>query len=136
MQKSKPNFKNALIRLIDLTADDGGDLIVTAVPLSQEARASFEEFRKEVHAGSAVLDGREAEWWAKTPAHVLRLAGTLAYLDWARRTAGQPIVIAEPHRIEKTFLDGAVRLVRDYFWPHARSALRLIGLSERSAWDN
>src|SRR5262249_23085204 len=124
-------FKNALIRLIDLMADDGGDLIVTAVPLSQEARKSFEEFRKEVHAGSAALDGREAEWWAKTPAHVLRPAGTLAYLDWARRTAGQPIVIAEPHRIEKQFLDGAVRLVRDYFWPHARSSLRLIGLSER-----
>jgi len=124
-------FKNALTRLIELTADDGSDLIVTAVPLSQEARKSFEAFRKEVHAGSAALDGREAEWWAKTPAHVLRLAGTLAYLDWARRTAGQPIVIAEPHRIEKTFLDGAVRLVRDYFWPHARSSLRLIGLSER-----
>jgi hypothetical protein len=124
-------FKNALIRLIDLTADDGGDLIVTVVPLSAEARATFEDFRKEVDAGSAALDGREAEWWAKGPAHVLRLAGTLAYLDWARRTAGQPIVVAEPHKIEKTFLDGAVRLVRDYFWPHARSSLRLIGLSER-----
>jgi hypothetical protein len=124
-------FKNALIRLIDLTADDGGDLIVTVVPLSAEARVSFEDFRKEVDAGSAALDGREAEWWAKAPAHVLRLAGTLAYLDWARRTAGQPIVVAEPHKIEKTFLDGAVRLVRDYFWPHARSSLHLIGLSER-----
>jgi hypothetical protein len=129
----EPEFKNALIRLIDLTANDGSDLIVTAVPLSQEARESFEEFRKEVEAGHAALDGRESEWWSKAPAHVLRLAGTLAYLDWARRTAGQPIVVAEPHKIEKQFLDGAVRLVRDYFWPHARSALRQIGLSEHHA---
>jgi hypothetical protein len=52
-------------------------------------------------------------------------------LAGARRTPGQPIVVAEPHKIEKTFLDGAVRLVRDYFWPHARASLRLIGLSER-----
>jgi len=126
-------FKIALVRLIDLTADDAGDLIVTVVPLSAEARASFEEFRKEVDAGSAALDGREAEWWAKAPAHALRLAGTLAYLAWARRTPGQPIVVAEPHKIEKQFLDAAVRLVRDYFWPHARSSLRLIGLSERHA---
>jgi hypothetical protein len=126
-------FKNALIRLVDLTANDGGHLIITKVPLSSQARARFEDFRKEVDAGSAALDGREAEWWAKAPAHVLRLAGTLAYLDWARRTVGQRMLVDEPHKIERTFLDGAVRLVRDYFWPHARSALRLIGLSERHA---
>jgi hypothetical protein len=126
-------FKNALIRLIDLTADDGGDLIVTAVPLSAEARASFEEFRKEVDFESGALDGREAEWWTKAPTHVLRLAGTLAYLDWARRTAGQPIVVGEPHKIERLHLNAAVRLVRDYFWPHARAALRLIGLSQDHA---
>ncbi len=100
------------------------------MPLSPEARASFEDFRKDVDTESAALDGREAEWWAKAPTHVLRLAGTLAYLDWARRTAGQPIVVAEPHKIEKSFLDGGVRLVRDYFWLHARAALRLIGLSQ------
>ena len=33
--------------------------------------------------------------------------------------------------VEKTFLDAAVRLVRDYFWPHARAALRQVGLSEQ-----
>ena len=118
------------MRLINLTADDD-DLIVTPVPLSSQARASFEQFRKEVDTGHAALDGREGEWWAKAPAHVLRLAGTLAYLDWARRTAGQAIVVDEPNRIEKTFLDAAVRLVRDYFWPHARAALRQVGLSEQ-----
>ena len=36
----------------------------------------------------------------RRPAHVLRLAGTLAYIDWARRTAGQPFLLrrAEPDR--------------------------------------
>ena len=117
------------MRLIDLTANDEGELIATAVPLSSQARESFEQFRKDIDAGYVVLDGRESEWWAKGPTHVLR-GWTLAYLDWARRTAGQPVVVAEPNRIEKPFLDAAVHLVLSYFWPHARAALRQIGLSE------
>jgi hypothetical protein len=28
-------------------------------------------------------------------------------------------------------MQAAIRLVRDYFWPHARACLRLIGLTER-----
>jgi hypothetical protein len=75
----------------------------------------------------------DREWWAKTPTHVLRLSGTLAYLDWARRTAGKPALIDEPNAIEARFVHAAVRLVRDYFWPHARAALRQIGLTERHA---
>jgi len=67
------------------------------------------------------------EWWAKTPAHVLRLAGTLSYLTWAW------VGGAEPERIEVEFVQAAVRLVRDYFWPHSRAALRQIGLNERHA---
>jgi hypothetical protein len=35
--------------------------------------------------------------------------------------------------IEVEFVDAAVRLVRDYFWPHSRAALRQIGLNERHA---
>jgi hypothetical protein len=132
VEEVEVEFENSLVRLINLTADDD-DLIVTPVPLSSQARESFEQFRKEVDTGHAALDGREGEWWAKAPAHVLRLAGTLAYLDWARRTAGQAIVVDEPNRIEKTFLDAAVHLVRSYFWPHARAALRQIGLSEQHA---
>jgi hypothetical protein len=61
------------------------------------------------------------------PAHVIRVAGTLAYLDWAMRGRD------EPKEIEATFMRAAVRLVRDYFWPHSRAALRQIGLSERHA---
>jgi hypothetical protein len=39
----------------------------------------------------------------------------------------------EPKQIESRFVLAAVRLVRDYFRPHARAALRQIGLSERHA---
>jgi hypothetical protein len=133
VEEVEVEFENSLVRLINLTADNDGELIVTAVPLSSEARETFEQFRGDVDAGHAALDGREGEWWAKTPAHVLRLAGTLAYMDWARRTAGQAIVVAEPNRIERSFVSAAIRLVRDYFWPHARAALRQIGLSEHHA---
>jgi len=64
---------------------------------------------------------------------VLRLCGTLAYLDWARRTAGQPVIVDEPNQIDARFVKAAVKLVREYFWPHARAALRQIGFSERHA---
>jgi hypothetical protein len=130
-EEVEPEFENALVRLIDLAAEEGDELIVTSVPLSADARQAFENFRKFAHHEKAALDGREREWWAKAPAQVLRLAGTLAYLDWARRTAGQPFLAEEPNRIEVGFVEAAVRLVRDYFWPHGRAALRLIGISER-----
>jgi Protein of unknown function (DUF3987) len=129
----EPQFENALVRLIDLPAEEDGQIIITAVPLSVEARAHFEQFRQFTHQEKPALDGREREWWAKAPAHVLRLAGVLAYLDWAMRTAGQPMLAQEPERIEVAFVDAAVCLVRDYFWPHSRAALRQIGLSERHA---
>ena len=34
--------------------------------------------------------------WSKVAAHVLRLAGILAYLDWAWRTAGRSLLVGEP----------------------------------------
>ena len=39
----------------------------------------------------------------------------------------------EPERIEVEYVQAAIRLVRDYFWPHSRAALRQIGLNERHA---
>ena len=39
----------------------------------------------------------------------------------------------DPRQVEAQFIIAAVKLVRDYFWPHARAALRQIGLSERHA---
>jgi hypothetical protein len=38
---------------------------------------------------------------------------------------------AEPQSIGQQYVEAAVRLWRDYFWPHARAALRQIGLTEK-----
>jgi hypothetical protein len=59
--------------------------------------------------------------------HVLRLSGTLAYLDWAMQGG------AEPQSIGQQYVEAAVRLWRDYFLPHSRAALRQIGLTEKHA---
>ena len=125
----EPEVINAFTRIIDIPAeDDDGTFVARYVPLSNEARKDvLEEFRQFVHAGKNSLDGREREWWAKMPAHAVRLAGTLAYLDWSMRGGD------EPKEIEGDFMRAAVRLVHDYFWPHSRAALRQIGLNERHA---
>jgi hypothetical protein len=89
----------------------------------------FEQYRQLVHQKKDGLDGREREWWVKTPAHVLRLAGALAYLNWARETIGK--ATPAPNMIEDRFVTAAVRLTTEYFWPHGRAALRQLGLTER-----
>jgi hypothetical protein len=98
-----------------------------AVWLSDAAIRDFEHLRHFVHSEKQTREGREREWMAKGPGQVLRLAGTLAFLDWAM--TGGP----EPAQIEARFVNAAVVLWRDYFWPHSRAALRLIGLSDRHA---
>jgi hypothetical protein len=127
----EPEFENALTKLIDLAEFEEGKLIIRYVTLARDAVATFEEFRQRVHRKKDGLDGREREWWVKSPAHVLRLAGTLAYLDWAMESVST--ATPPPTTIEARFLAAAVRLVVDYFWPHARAALRQIGLTERHA---
>ena len=62
---------------------------------------------------------------AKGEGQVLRLAGTLHYLNWAM--LGGP----EPDRIDIQFMKAAVSMWRDYFLPHSRAALRLIGHNDR-----
>jgi hypothetical protein len=127
----EPEIINALSRLVDLEEGQAHDegFAPRVVPLSAAARENFEFFRQHVDQQKRALDGRERDWLAKGPAHALRLAGTLAYLDWAMST----VPITEPSEIEPKFMSAAVKLVRDYFWPHARAALRQIGLSERHA---
>jgi hypothetical protein len=129
-----PELQNALKRLVDLPAEENGQLIETHVPLSANALAIFEQFRKSIHNGKHALDGREREWWCKGPTHVLRLAGTLAYLTWAWRTYGQPMLVDEPASVEAQFVSAAVGQWQSYFWPHSRAALRQVGLSERHAY--
>jgi Protein of unknown function (DUF3987) len=123
------NLKDALARLDALaTVDEDAALIPREIKLSAAARDEFEQFRQFVHAQKDSLDGREREWMSKAPAHALRLAGTLCLLDWAWNEGP-----AEPTEIEALYLQRAIKLVRGYFWPHARAALRLTGLSERHA---
>lgn len=98
------------------------------VPLSDNARTVFDRLRREVHDQADSLDGREREWWAKLPAHTLRLAGVLAYLYWTMNSAeNQP----EPEGIMVEDMKSAITLARDYFWPHAQAALRQVGLSDQ-----
>jgi hypothetical protein len=127
----EPEIVNALTRIAGLDGGQGkdGEFAPRAISLSPEATETFEQFLRFMHDGKRSLDGREREWWCKTPAHVLRLAGTLACLDWAM-SGGE-----EPSLIEDRFVKSSVRLVRDYFWPHSRAALRQIGLSERHAYE-
>lgn len=96
------------------------------LPLTPKARAEFEILRRQVSHEARALYGRERDWWAKAPSHALRLAGTLCLLRWAFDGGGR-----EPRDIKYQYLTAAVHLVRDYFWPHARAALRQIGLSQR-----
>jgi hypothetical protein len=100
------------------------------IPLSDKARREFEQLRKKVMDDAATLDGREREWWSKIPAHALRLAGTLTYLNWAIDADDNE---REPAKILREDMSEAVELVFDYFWPHARAALRQIGLNQHHA---
>ena len=50
-----------------------------------------QDFRELVGRKKSGFDGRERDWWVKTPTHVLRLAGTMAYLDWAMESVGTTI---------------------------------------------
>jgi len=123
----EPEIVNALTRIISLVDEKEVSFAPRNIPLSAKAVEVFELFRQFQHDGKNGLDGREREWWAKSPAHVLRLAGTLSYLAWA--WAGG----AEPDQIEMEYVQAAVRLIREYFWPHSRVALRQIGRNEHHA---
>jgi Protein of unknown function (DUF3987) len=120
-----PDIQNPLKRLDDLAEFADGNLVRREIRLSAQALNEFEEFRQFAHVEKQSVDGREREWLAKTPAHVLRLAGTLCLFDWAIHGGAQPAEVESRH------IKAAAQLVRDYFWPHARAALRQIGFSER-----
>jgi Protein of unknown function (DUF3987) len=116
-----------LTRIINLPAEEDSVFAPRTVELSPEALVVFEGFRIFLAQIKTELDAREREWAAKGGTHVLRLSGTLAYLDWAMLGG------AEPQSIGAQYVEAAVQLWRDYFWPHSRAALRQIGLTERHA---
>jgi Protein of unknown function (DUF3987)/Bifunctional DNA primase/polymerase, N-terminal len=121
----EPEIQNALTRIVDLPTGEDGVFAPRTVDLSPEGPSTFEAFRTFLDQLKQELDGREREWAAKGATHVLRLSGTLAYLDWAMLGG------AEPQSIGEQYVEAAVRLWREYFWPHSRAALRQIGLTEK-----
>jgi hypothetical protein len=124
----EPAVVDAIDRLAKLVdkSEDGG-FAAHAIPLTDGARRLFEDFRQHVHFLQGSLDGRERDWAAKMPPHALRLALTLCLLDYGFRGG------AEPTEVNDRSMDAAIGLVRNYFFPHARAALRQIGLSEKHA---
>jgi Protein of unknown function (DUF3987) len=124
------NLKDALARLDALAKFTEEDALVeSSIKLSDAARTEFEQLRQFVHDQTQLLEGRDREWMSKVPAHVLRLAGTLCLLDWA----WDKTTTAEPIEVDALYMQRAIKLVREYFWPHARASLRLAGISERHA---
>ena len=126
--KIDPDLVNALTRLSRLGEREDDVFAPRPIRPDTGAVAAFEQFRQFRHAGKDDLDGREREWWAKGATQVLRLAGTLALLEWAWKL-GQ----AEPQTITAASVNAAVILWRDYFHPHSRAALRQIGLTDQQA---
>jgi hypothetical protein len=133
-----PEFKALLTKLIRLPSEDEkGDFSPRTIPLSPEAREQFEFYRRFVDQAKRSIEGREQQWLAKSETHVLRLAGTLALLSWAGGSASTGMGMGsitgnlEPSKIDRRFMVDAIKLVREYFWPHARAVLRQIGLTDR-----
>jgi len=135
----EPELQSALKALIRLPAEDADNAFKPqAIPLSPKAVEKFEDYRRHVDKMKRALDGVERQWLVKSESQVLRLAGALTYLTWAfalgtSGTNGIAMITAdlEPKEIGEESISAAIRLVKEYFWPHARAALRQIGLTDR-----
>ena len=124
-----PDLVNALTRLIRLSEPSGDDVFVPLdMPLSASAAETFEQFRQSLHTDKDNLDGREREWWSKGATQVLRLAGTIALLEWA--WSGESAELTE---IGNPSMEAAIDIWRGYFWPHSRACLRQVGLTKTTA---
>jgi Protein of unknown function (DUF3987)/Bifunctional DNA primase/polymerase, N-terminal len=120
-----PEIINAFSRLANLQAGDDEAFAPRSVPLSADARHVFAQFAQFAHQERELLDGRDREYWCKGTGHVLRLSGTLCFLEWAWNGG------AEPKAIEARHVESAVLLWKGYLWPHGRAALHLVGLTDK-----
>jgi Protein of unknown function (DUF3987) len=133
----EPELQNALMALILLPDEDvDGGFLPQSIWLSDDAIAEFEKFRMWVNKTKRGLDGHERQWFVKGETMVLRLTGTLAYLAWAIAAPSSSGIdrltdSLEPKSIDRNFMTAAIGLWREFFWPHARAALRQIGLTDR-----
>jgi Protein of unknown function (DUF3987) len=131
IEEVDPLFQSVLTKLIRLPDEaESGQFAPRVVPLSQGARAKFEDYRLWVDRTKRGPEGREQQWLVKSETQVLRLAGTLTFLDWASLDAGSGTMGLErinaglePGKIAERFMADAIELMRNYFWPHARAAL-------------
>jgi hypothetical protein len=139
-EEFEPAIINALTHLIRLPAEDeaGENFAPVDVWLADDAIEIFEEFRRWSDLTKRSLGGRERQWFVKGETNVLRLAGTLAYMAWAiiksdPSSTGFNSIVGhlEPKTISKKYMEAAIRLWQDFFWPHAKAVLRQIGLSDR-----
>jgi hypothetical protein len=120
-----PEIINAFGRLANLQAGDEDAFAPRSIPLTADARHEFAQFAQFAHQERQLLEGRDREYWCKGSAHVLRLSGTLCFLEWAWSGG------AEPQAIEAHHVASAVQLWKGYLWPHGRAALRLVGLTDK-----
>lgn len=126
-QEIDADIQNILLRILTLAEfDGGGSLLRLFIGLDHDATEGFAQFAQFAQQEKSAFEGREREWFAKATAHVLRLALTLTYIEWALNGESE-----KPKAITGTAMKAAIRLVGDYFWPHARACLRLIGLTDR-----
>lgn len=123
----EPEIVNALNRIIKLPTGEGDEFVPGIVKLSPDARQRFEEFRRHIHQNKQWLDGRERDWANKGPAHVLRMSGTLAFLEWSMRGG------AEPSEVEARHMESAILIWKEYFQPHSLAAMRRIGVSDNDS---
>jgi len=135
----EPEFEALLTKLIRLPDEnENAQFAPRVIPLSSAARDKFEGYRIFVDDLKRALDGRERQWLVKSESQVLRLAATLTYLKWASSdvpsgATGLVLISSamEPDEVTELSMGDAIRLMREYFWPHARAALRQIGLTDR-----
>ena len=120
-----PEIINAFARLANLQAGDDDAFAPRSVPLTVDARRVFTQFAQFAHKQRQLLEGRDREYWCKGAGHVLRLSGTLCFLEWAW-TGG-----VEPQAIEARHVTSAATLWKGYLWSHGRAALRLVGLTDK-----
>ena len=123
------DIQNILSRANKLAEYDAdGRLIPLVISLDAEATEEFAQFAQFAQQEKNALEGREREWFAKATAHVMRLAGTITYLEW-----GLTLDLNKPDAITRATISAAITLVLKYFWPHARACLRQTGLTEKHA---
>ena len=109
----EPDILNIISRVNGLAQFADDKLLQLVVSLSGESRERFVQFARLAHQGKDAFDGREREWFAKATAHVLRLAGTIAFLEWALKYDS----LKPPGEVTREHMQSAITLVEKYFWP-------------------